>query len=71
MNAKAKNDVKRCRSFATDIETPDDIPPTPSKLPADFYEFMCECHGLQLNKHIGSSKSDWDANLWMRFSRLN
>ena len=71
MDEKTQNDVKRFRSFTTDIETPDDIPPIPNKLPADFYEFACEYYELQLNKCIGSSKSDWDANLQMRFSRWN
>ena len=43
----------------------------PIKLPGDFYEFICKNHELQLNKHIGSSKSDWDANLRVPFSRWN
>ena len=47
------------------------MPPMPNKLPSDFYEFACEHHELQLHKCIGSSKSDWDANLTMRFSRWN
>ena len=71
MDEKTQNDVKRCRPFTTDIETPDDIPPMPNKLPAHFYEFTCKHHELQLNKHIGSSKSDWDTDLQMRFSRWN
>ena len=71
MDKKAQSDVQRFRSFTKDIETPDEMPPIPNKLPTDFYEFICKYHELQLNKYIGSSKSDWDANLRMRFSRWN
>ena len=58
MDEKTQNDEKIFRSFTTDIEAPDGLPPTPNKLPANFYEFMCKHHELQLNKYIGSSKSD-------------
>ena len=51
MSDKTKNDVKRLRSFAADIETPDDMPHVTNKLPPDFYEFTCKCHELQLHKH--------------------
>ena len=58
MNKKTQSDVQRFRSFTADIETPDETPPMSNKLPSDFYEFVCKCHELQLNKYIGSSKSD-------------
>ena len=68
-NRKMIKDVVRFRSLTSEIVTPNDIPPIPDKLPADFFELIRKCHELQLSKHVGSTKTSWDPNLRMIFSR--
>ena len=62
-------DVERFRSLTTDIVTPNDILPMHDESPGEFLEFINKCHELQLSKCVGSTKTSWDKNLRMRFSR--
>ena len=63
------DDVQRFRSLMDDTEMTYGMLPKPDKLPTDFFEFISNHHELKLGKYVGCSKSSWDTNLWIRFSR--
>ena len=53
----------------TNVVTPNDVPPMTDKCTGDFLEFISEHHGFQLSECVVSTKTIWNTNLRMRFSR--
>ena len=68
-NSKIIKDVEIFRSLTTDIVAPNEILSMPERLLGDFLEFTSKHHELHLSKCTGSTKTIWDTNLRMTFSR--
>ena len=68
-NNKMIKYVVRFSSLMNDTVTSNGIPPMSDELLGNFLEFTSKHHELQLIKNVGFTKTSWDSNLRMIFSR--